>query len=87
LASGCVFYSEPPIEDHGTVVVNVKERQLIIFLSENEENLEKCINKCKMPINRKTNGNGLTVSTKSMTLEKKNHQQTWAICKMSEIIN
>jgi len=37
LATGRVFSTEPPVEDHRAVVIDVEERHLVIFLAQNEK--------------------------------------------------
>jgi len=39
LATGRVFSTEPPVEDHRAVVIDVEERHLVIFLAQNEKDL------------------------------------------------
>ena len=39
LSSGHIFDSRPPVEDHGAVVVDVEERNLIVLLPQDEEEL------------------------------------------------
>lgn len=34
-----ILYSRPPVEDHRTVMVNMKERQLIVLLPQDDQDL------------------------------------------------
>lgn len=41
LSSGYILDPRPPVEDHGAVMVNVQEGHLIVFLPQDEEQLQE----------------------------------------------